>query len=68
MSTGFLDTIKENLQYKSMIANLNLSKKTTTDLWYQFLNINSVDEVCFDYAMDWDSKENEGERLDNQLI
>ena len=51
MSAGFADTIKENLQSKSLITNLNLSKKTSTDLRDQFLNINSADEVYFDHAM-----------------
>ena len=68
MSTGFADTIKENLKYKSLITNLKLSHKTTTDLRDQFLNINSADEVCLDHAMDWDAKEKESERLDNELI
>ena len=68
MSTGFADTIKENLQYKRLITNLKLSQKTTTDLRDQFLSINSADEICFDHAMDWDPKEKESERLDNKLI
>ena len=68
MSTGFADTIKENLQCKSLITNLNLSKNTTTGLRGQFLNINSADEVCFDHVTDWDPKEKVRERFDNQLI